>query len=133
MKTMGFEAMSENIRPAVEVWDDAIAAWAADTIDTRQAAAAVIEADREAVRAPLLAEIERLREALGDVREETLWNAYNTGHVKDGLWSHLFMSDGEWLAQECGFDPTEYEYPDDEIRAAIPKVARAALAGDSQD
>ena len=75
----------------------------------------------------LRAEVERLREALAEAREETLWNAYRTGHVKDGLWSHLFMSDGEWLAQECGFDPTEYEYPDDEIRAAIPKVARAAL------
>ena len=73
------------------------------------------------------AENERLRGVLGDAREETLWNAYRTGHVKNGLWSHLFMSDGEWLAQECGFDPTEYEYPDDEIRAAIPKVARAAL------
>ena len=77
-------------------------------------------------------EIERLRDALVAKREETLWNAYRTGHVKDGLWSHLFMSDGEWLAQECGFDPAEYEYPDDEIRAAIPKVARTAL-GDSHD
>ena len=56
--------MTSELRPAVEVWDDAIAAWAADTIDTRQAAAAVIEADREAVRAPLLVEIERLRERL---------------------------------------------------------------------
>lgn len=36
--------MTSELRPAVEVWDDAIAAWAADTIDTRQAAAAVIQA-----------------------------------------------------------------------------------------
>lgn len=43
--------MTSELRPAVAVWDDAIAAWAADTIDTRQAAAAVIEADREAVAA----------------------------------------------------------------------------------
>lgn len=53
-------AMTSELRPAVEVWDDAIAAWAADTIDTRQAAAAVIEADREAVRAEQAAEVERL-------------------------------------------------------------------------
>ena len=97
------------------------------------ASPAVLQAIRRALEAhdATKAEFEAFKrdvsEALAEAREETLWNAYHTGHVKDGLWSHLFMSDGEWLAQECGFDPTEYEYPDDEIRAAIPKVARAAL------
>lgn len=60
--------MTSELRPAVQVayeaweeWDDEFGA----TIDARQkAAAAVIEADREAVRAEQAAEIERLREAL---------------------------------------------------------------------
>lgn len=81
----------------------------------------------------LQAENERLREALGEAREDNLWNAYHTGHVKDGRWTHMFMSDGEWLAQQCGFDPREADYPDNEIRAAIPEVARAALAGGTND
>lgn len=77
----------------------------------------------------LEAENAKLREALVKECEENLWNAYSTGHVKDGLWSHLYMSDGERLARECGFDPTQYEYPDADIRAAIPRAARAALKG----
>lgn len=57
--------MTSELRPAVEVWREAYSVWGdpslPDTSEADQAAAAVIEADREAVRAPLLAEIERLR------------------------------------------------------------------------
>lgn len=65
--------MTSELRPEVEVWDDAIAAWAADTIDTRQAAAAVIQAygdEREAKgRADQAAEIARLSEALSAIAD----------------------------------------------------------------
>lgn len=73
------------------------------------------------------AEIARLREVLGEAREEVLWCAYHTGHVKDGRWTHMFMSDGEGLAADCGFDPRQADYDDAAIRAAIPVAARAAL------
>jgi hypothetical protein len=72
----------------------------------------------------------RLREALVEEREENLWNAYNSGHVKNGEWTHLFMSEGEWLARECGFDPKDGSYPAEMIKAAIPVAARAALSKD---
>ena len=67
--------------------------------------------------------IEQLERQLAEVREDLLWNAYNTGHVKNGRWTHMFMSDGEWLARECGFDPREPDYDDAAIRAAIPAAA----------
>lgn len=73
------------------------------------------------------AEVARLREALGEAREEALWCAYHAGHVKDGRWTHMFMSDGEGLAADCGFDPRQADYDDAAIRAAIPVAARAAL------
>ena len=82
---------------------------------------------RETATAELRAENERLRERLVEAIEETMWAAYNTGHVKDGRWSHMFMSDGEWLAKQCGFDPREVDHPDEAIRAAIPIAACAAL------
>jgi len=72
-------------------------------------------------------EIERLRNELIEEREENLWNAYHTGYVKDGRWSHMFMSDGEALAQQCGFNPREGDYPDADIRAAIPEAAKRAI------
>jgi hypothetical protein len=75
----------------------------------------------------LRAENERLREALVAEREENLWNAYNTGSVRDGKWDHLCMSDGEWLARECGFNVSDCRFDDEAIRAAIPKAARKAL------
>ena len=69
--------MSENIRPAVEVWWEADTAFGAACLgDGRgdQAAAAVIEADREAVRAEQAAELakykalaETLAGALGQI------------------------------------------------------------------
>ena len=76
------------------------------------------------------ARVKVLEEALATEREENLWNAYNTGHVKDGRWSHMFMSDGEWLAKQCGFDPRINDYDDAAIRKAIPIAARQALGGE---
>ena len=83
---------------------------------------------------PLQAEVEALRTRAAQLegllvegREELLWNAYHTGNCKDGRWTHMFMSDGEWLARECGLDPKLYDYDDAAIRAAVPIAARAAL------
>lgn len=70
----------------------------------------------------------RLREALVSEREENLWNAYSTGNVRDGQWDHLCMSEGEWLAGQCGFDPKTRRYSAQAIRDAIPIAARQALA-----
>lgn len=88
MANIDAKMVMDELRPAVEVWDDAIAAWAADTIDTRQAAAAVIEVDREAVRAPLLAEIERLRIALHEIDIEAANTIPPDG--KDAAFAALF-------------------------------------------
>ena len=71
-----------------------------------------------------------LEEALASEREDNLWNAYHTGYIKDGRWSHMFMHDGEWLAAQCDLDPRDVDYDDASIRAAIPIAARAALGGD---
>ncbi len=77
-------------------------------------------------------EIDRLREALGETREELMWSAYATGAERDGQWSHLFMSDGEWLARELGLDPKQGLYDAAEVKAAIPVRARALLPGDEK-
>jgi hypothetical protein len=91
-----------------------------DAIDAQRADAADrIEA--------LSAENERLREALIAEREENLWNAYATGDTRGDEWTHLYMSDGEWLVRQCGFDPKQGYYKAEEIRNAIPIAARAAL------
>ena len=58
--------MTSELRPAVEVWLDAYEASYYDEVDDDQAAAAVIEADREAVRAGQDAEIERLNIRLAE-------------------------------------------------------------------
>lgn len=79
----------------------------------------------------LSARVETLETALVAEREDNLWNAYNTGHVKDDRWSHMFMSDGEWLAVECGFDCNLADFDDAAIRAAIPVAARKALGGNN--
>ena len=78
-------------------------------------------------------EIERLREALVAEREENLWSAYAAGDVRGDEWTHLYMSDGEWLVRQCGLDPKQGYYKAEQIRNAIPIAARAALAGDSHD
>lgn len=80
----------------------------------------------------LQAEVERLRKLLVEEREENLWNAFNSGHIKEGEWTHMFMSDGEWLARECGLDPRDGYYPEAEVRAKIPQAARQALAAKEQ-
>ena len=77
----------------------------------------------------LSARVETLEAALIAEHEDNLWNAYNTGHVKDDRWSHMFMSDGEWLAVECGFDCNLADFDDAAIRAAIPVAARKAIGG----
>jgi hypothetical protein len=60
-------------------------------------------------------------------RTDTLWNAYNQGFTKDGKWCHAFMSDGEWLASEIGFDPSEGWYDDAEVKKRIPEAAKRVL------
>ena len=85
-------------------------------LDERDAAVARAEAAE--------AEVERLRELLAESREYELWSAYQTGVVKDGQWCHCFMTDGEWLAEKCGFDPSDGWYDAQAIRDAIPQAAR---------
>lgn len=76
----------------------------------------------------LRAENERLRKRVHELEIDEMWNAYNSGvETADGDWGHAFMSDGEWLARELGFDPTAGWYPAKEVKAAIN--ARAALEG----
>lgn len=93
-----------------------------------QIAAGTIDRAADALTT-LSARVETLETALVAEREDNLWNAYNTGHVKDDRWSHMFMSDGEWLAVECGFDCNLADFDDAAIRAAIPVAARKALGG----
>jgi hypothetical protein len=97
---------------------------AVTTLDSEREANAILTAEN----ARLTEENERLREALVAEREENLWNAYHAGSVRDGKWNHLCMSDGEWLARECGFNVSDCRFDDEAIRAAIPKAARKALA-----
>lgn len=78
--------------------------------------------------AALRERVAELEEMLVAEREDNLWNAYNVGHVRDGKWNHLCMSDGEWLARECGFNVSDCRFDDEEIRNAIPKAARAILS-----
>lgn len=75
-------------------------------------------------------EIERLRAELIEKIEDTLWYAYNTGIEKpDGQWTHCFMSDGEDLIHQIGLDPSLGYYNAEQVKAAIPAAARAALEG----
>lgn len=88
-----------------------------------------------ALVAELAASVERervLREALADAREDLMWSAYGAGTVRDGRWFHLFMSDGEWLARELGFNPKDGDYDDNAVREAIQVKARRALSGEAQ-
>jgi hypothetical protein len=84
----------------------------------------------EAQVAELRAENARLVEAFIQERTENLWNAYSTGHERDGQWSHSCMSDGEWLIREIGFDPKDGWYDAEEVKRRMPEAAaRAALKG----
>jgi hypothetical protein len=96
-----------------------------------------ISVDARSLQAKATAELEaenaRLREALVKEREQNLWNAYQAGYESDGRWTHVGMAEGEWLARECGFDPAMPDYDADEIKAAIPKVARKVLVDIQQE
>ena len=97
--------------------------------DTQAGQTEYIRAD---IARALTAENEMLREALIEERTETLWNAYNTGAEQDGRWRHMCMSDGEWLARECGLDVSQADYPADVVKGEIPLAAErfvAALKG----
>lgn len=71
--------------------------------------------------------IEALEALVVSEREENLWHAYYTGYERDGKWGHMFMSDGEGLAEACGFNPLDGQYDAAAIKAAIPIAARQAL------
>ena len=106
-------------------------AWPRSLALATLARAEAAEAERDA----LTAENRRLREALIEERTETLWNAYNTGAEQDGRWRHMCMSDGEWLARECGLDASQADYPADVVKGEIPLAAErfvAALKGEQK-
>ena len=116
------EKLRERVREVEKERDEAIAAVDANWVTHQRVVTA------EATVASLKEQVEAMRRALIAEREENLWNAYHTGIERDGRWSHAFMSDGEWLARECGFDAAVGDYPADAIKAAIPEAAkRAAL------
>ena len=100
--------------------------WVETLIDDQNAIAeafqSVINNERERC-AGIVNERDALMQALVAAHEDNLWNEYHTGSVRDGRWTHMFMSDGECLALDCGFNPKNADYPDDAIRAAIPSAA----------
>ena len=110
---------------AVEAWR---AAWTAAIADDGSDQAAATELARLCVSRE---EFDRAVSALNEANEDRLWSAYNSSHERNGRWTHMFMSDGEWLACICGFDPQLPDYSADEIKAAFPvaikALARAAL------
>jgi hypothetical protein len=114
---------------AVRDFDQAVAAiqWPDDAPQKPPRCRASVAA-LEARLAELEAENARLREALVKEREANLWKAYGEGFENNGRWTHMRMADGEWLARECGFDPTLPDYDANEVKAAIPKAGRNVLA-----
>ena len=106
--------MTSELRPAVEVWDDIDKAFNSASIKGspilsemvslgNQAAAAVIEADREAVRAPLLAEIERLRKLIEATSAHFL--RLNTDHPI--MWEGAIDAAMEAICLEVGRQAAE--------------------------
>lgn len=72
--------------------------------------------------------VEELEKALIEEREESLWNAYNTGVIRqDGKWITGGMSDAEWLARECEMHVNTPQDPK-AIQKMIPIAARSAIA-----
>jgi hypothetical protein len=70
-------------------------------------------------------ELAKATELLIQSTEENLWNAYHSGYCDEAdAWTHMFMSDGEWLVREIGLDPDQARYDAEEIRDAIPATAR---------
>jgi hypothetical protein len=130
-RAKGLPSKSELIRRALATNPDQPAASIAREVGCTPALVSLVKKKLE--RATLAADKEaleaRVREveaALIQERLENLWNAYNTGHEKDGQWTHAFMSDGEWLASECGLDPRKGWYDATEVKRLIPEAARAA-------
>jgi len=81
-----------------------------------------------AARADSAADVIRgLRGALNEAYSELLQYAYNTGYVRDGKWSHGFMSDGEWLADTLGLDPKKASYDDAEVQRLMGEQTHPAL------
>ena len=73
----------------------------------------------------LEAKLAKATKRLIQATEESLWSAYHSGHCDEaGAWTHMFMSDGEWLMREIGMDPKIGGYDAEEIRGAIPATAR---------
>jgi len=122
------EALRSN--PTVILAGDDISAVALARIEELEGALA-------AERAALRAEVAVATEALIEAEQEILWDAYSTGHERDGKWTHMFMSDGEHLVRECGFDPTKGYYLANEIKEAIPaaakRLARARIKGNEPE
>ena len=83
---------------------------------------------RNAVK-PYAEEIERLRADLLEKILETLWHHYDSGIERphDGMWTHCFMSDGEDFIAQLGLDPSLGYYDAEQVKAAIPAAAVAAL------
>lgn len=96
---------------------------AVTTLDSEREANAILTDEIASLRA----RVEALETALVSEREENLWHAYHSGFVRNGEWDHMCMSDGEWLAMECGFNVNDRRIADADIRAAIPQAARQAL------
>lgn len=120
---VGYCVESEYHTGSVQIYPQSALQICADQrIRVIQASQAVIDAERERC-AGIVNERDALMQALVAAHEDNLWNEYHTGSVRDGRWTHMFMSDGECLALDCGFDPKNADYPDDAIRAAIPSAA----------
>lgn len=100
---------------------------AAKTLDSERDANAILTDEVERLEAKLAA----VTSALTDEHQDNLWNAYNSGHEKDGWWTHCFMSDGEWLARECGLDPKQGHYDAKVIKNMIPKIVHPAIRGNN--
>ncbi len=56
---------------------------------------------------------------LKDFKIEQIEAAYNSGSKSGDRWSHMFISDGEWLCSILGFNPKQGWYPISDIRSGI--------------
>lgn len=110
--------MTSELRPAMEVADDCYE----QEFFGIEAAAAVIEADREAVRAPLLAEIERLRERLEIDPAHSIDGIYARDETIRGLDAELL----KLKARDIGWS-MQFEEQADEL--AKFKALAETLAG----
>lgn len=109
-----------------EAWPDLYITDIIEAVDEIERLRACAE---ESERDVLRARAEKLEIALIKEREERFWLAYEAGSERDGKWTHNFMSDGEWLIRECGFDPASGWYDAATIKATIPTAALNVLNG----